>query len=199
MARIEFFFDVASPYTWLAVDRIVEVAESTGAELVWRPMLLGGLFKTVGNTMPAALAPRGAWMLADLGRIATQTGTPLRFPANFPPNSLGAMRACAGVPDAALPAFARAIFHAYWFDNLDPSDPSTLRAAATEAGLDPDAVLASVADPDVKAKLRATTDEAAKRGAFGAPTFFVQRDDGDEAMFWGQDRVDQLAWYLGAS
>lgn len=175
---IEFFFDFASPYTYLAATQIEAVAQRAGAELIWRPFLLGGVFKSVGNAPPAVLAPRGAYMLQDLGRWARFYGVPLRFPSTFPVNSLLAMRALQGMSRAERPAAAHRVFHAHWVEDRDISDPAVLTPLLGEAAL------ARANDPEVKDRLRRTTEEAVTRGAFGAPTFFV-----GETMFFGNDRL----------
>lgn len=175
---IEFFFDVASPYTYLASTQIEAVAQRAGAELIWRPFLLGGVFKQVGNLPPAVLAPRGAYMLADLGRWARAYGVPLKVPSSFPINSLLPMRVFQGASRGERAAMAHRVFHAHWAEGLDVSDPAVLGPLVGEAAM------ARATDPEVKDRLRRGTEEAVTRGAFGAPTFFV----GDE-MFFGNDRL----------
>lgn len=175
---IEFFFDVASPYTYMATTQIEAVAERAGAELIWRPFLLGGVFKAVGNLPPAVLAPRGAYMLEDLGRWARFYKVPFRFPSNFPINSLLPMRVFQGLSRAERPAVAHRVFRAHWVDGQDISDPAVLAPLVGEAAM------AAASDPEVKERLRRGTEEAVARGAFGAPTFFV-----GEQMFFGNDRL----------
>lgn len=189
MPTVEFFFDVASPYSYLAATRIEAIAADCGARLVWRPFLLGGVFKLTGNRPPAALVPRGRYMLADLHRWASFYGVPFAMPASFPPNTLLAMRALIALPPERLPAAAHALFHAYWVDGRDLSDPRVL-AAATGAE-----AVARASDPAVKQALIAAVQEAVDRGAFGAPTFFV---DGDQ-MFFGNDRLPFVEQALRAS
>lgn len=175
---IEFFFDIASPYSYLASTQVEGLSARTGAAVRWRPFLLGGVFRAVGNTPPVALAARQPYLLKDLYRWAAHYGVPFNFPSFFPVNSLVPMRALAGLPEAEVPAAAAALFRAHWAEERDPSDAAVLtdllgaeRVALASAG-------------EVKAALRETTDEAVRRGAFGAPTFFV----GDE-MFFGNDRL----------
>ncbi|MCB9760534.1 MAG: 2-hydroxychromene-2-carboxylate isomerase [Alphaproteobacteria bacterium] len=175
---IEFYVDVASPYTYLATTQVASLAERTGAAVRWRPFLLGGVFKATGNTPPATLPARARYMLQDLYRWAADYGVPFNFPAAFPVNSLTAMRALTSLDADALPQATARMMTAYWVEGRDPSDPAVI---ADVLGAD---ALAAAADPAVKAALRAHTDRAIERGAFGAPTFFV----GDQ-MFFGNDRL----------
>lgn len=175
---IEFFFDVASPYSYLASTVITEVGARAGAPVRWRPFLLGGVFRAVGNQPPATLAVRAPYMLTDLHRWAQRYGVPFQMPSFFPINSLLPMRALASLPEDALPAAAGAVFRAHWAEGRDPSDPAVLAAL-----IGADAV-AAAQSPAVKEHLRANTEEAVARGAFGAPTFFVGAE-----MYFGNDRL----------
>ena len=178
MATIEFFFDVASPYTYLATTQIDAVGARAGATVRWRPFLLGGVFRATGNQPPAAVASRQPWLLRDLFLWAEHYGVPFQFPACFPINALLPMRAIAGFDEAEIPAVAARIFRAYWVDGQDPSDPAVLTALLGEEAV------ARASAPEVKERLRQNTDEAVARGAFGAPTMFI----GDQ-MFFGNDRL----------
>jgi 2-hydroxychromene-2-carboxylate isomerase len=190
---VEFFFDVGSPYSYLAATRMDALLARTGAQVVWRPFLLGGLFKAVGNTMPAQLAAKARYMLADLMRWAREYDVPFQFSSRFPQNSLRAMRAATFAADRERASpFALALFRAYWVEDRDITADATLTAAATTAGLDGGELLAGCELPAVKDALRAATEEAARRGAFGAPTFFV-----GEQMFWGNDRLSFVEQALG--
>jgi 2-hydroxychromene-2-carboxylate isomerase len=176
---IDFFFDVASPYSYLASTRIDRLAAAVGAPVRWRPFLLGGVFKAVGNEPPATLAARAGWMLRDLHAWAERAGVPFAFSPSFPMNSLLPMRALAGLPDDALRPAAHRLFAATWAEGLDPSQPAVLAALLGEDAL------ARAAAQDSKDRLRATTDAAIAAGAFGAPTFLV-----DGVLFFGNDRLD---------
>lgn len=175
---IEFFFDIASPYSYLAATQIDDLGERVGVTVRWRPFLLGGVFKAVGNQPPATLPSRGQYMLKDLHRWAAAYQQPFTFPSTFPMNSLLAMRALTALDEPARPEAALGLFRAYWVDDRDLTRPEVIADIIGE-----DAPARSVL-PEVKGALRATTDEAVERGAFGAPTIFV----GDE-MFFGNDRL----------
>ena len=175
---IEFFFDVASPYSYLAATQIEAVGGRAGVAVHWRPFLLGGVFRATGNQPPVSVAQRRPYLLRDLARWADRYGVPFVFPDFFPINSLVPMRALAALSDVALPSAARRLFDAHWVAGYDPSDVPKLTALLGEHSV------ARASDPEVKARLRANTEEAVSRGAFGAPTMFV----GDE-MFFGNDRL----------
>jgi len=186
MKRVEFFYDYTSTYSYIAHREIERVAAATGAELVFRPMVLGFVFKATGNSMPASVPAKGAYMMRDVARWAHRHGLPFQVPSVFPVNSIRALRgAVAALQDGVLPAYHHAVMTAYWGDGKDIGDRDVLVAVANGAGLDGEALITRTDDPAVKEQLKANTDEAVRRGVFGAPTFFV----GDE-MFWGNDRLD---------
>jgi 2-hydroxychromene-2-carboxylate isomerase len=188
MKTIEFWFDFGSPTTYLAHTQLPRIARETGADLVYRPMLLGGVFKASGNVSPVTVAAKGRWMLQDLQRWARHWGVPFTFNPHFPINTLTLMRGAIGLQLRQPADFGRyvdAVFTALWVRPRDLGDPATLAAVLGAAGFDAEAFAALVADPEVKAALVAATEEAVARGAFGAPTIFV-----GETMFFGQDRLD---------
>jgi 2-hydroxychromene-2-carboxylate isomerase len=185
---VEFFFDFGSPTTYLAHTQLPRIAAETGATLVYRPMLLGGVFKATGNASPVSVPAKGRWMGGDIARWAKRWGVPFAFNPFFPINTLTLMRGAAGLQLRQPEAFTRyvdAVFHAMWVAPRNLGDAATLAAVLTEAGLDAEAFTALVGDAEVKASLVANTEEAVARGVFGAPTCFV-----GEAMFFGQDRLD---------
>ena len=141
--------------------------------------------------MPA----KGRYVFADLARFARRYGVSLRVNPHFPVNTLVLMRAAAGVQTHAperLQAFLQAVFKAMWVDGLNVGEAAVASQALADAGFDPAQVFAWAGEADVKATLRATTDEAVARGAFGAPTMFVNGE-----MFFGQDRLDFVREALG--
>jgi len=186
--RLEYFFDFGSPTSYLAWTQLPGIVAETGAELVWRPMLLGGVFKATGNASPVSVPAKGRWMGADIARWARRYGVPFRFNPHFPINTLTLMRGAAGLQLRAPEQFARyceVVSKALWEEARNLGDPAILAATLAAAGFDVEAFTELVGDPEVKARLVATTEEAVARGVFGAPTFFV-----GEAMFFGQDRLD---------
>jgi 2-hydroxychromene-2-carboxylate isomerase len=192
---VEFFFDFGSPTSYLAWTQLPALAAGCGAAVVWRPMLLGGVFKATGNASPVTVPAKGRWMLGDIASWARRYGVPLAFNPHFPINTLTLMRCAAGLLQRQPADFERygvAVFNAIWQHKRNLGDAAVVAAVLTEAGFDAEAVLALAADPGVKAALAATTDEAVARGVFGAPTFFV-----GEQMFFGQDRLDFVREALG--
>jgi 2-hydroxychromene-2-carboxylate isomerase len=184
---VEFFFDVGSPTAYLAYTQLPALAASCGAQVVWRPMLLGGVFKATGNASPVSVPAKGRWMNDDLQRWARRYGVPLVFNPHFPINTLTLMRAAVGMQMREPAGFLRyldVVFGAMWREPRNLGDLEVLAQVLREGGFDPAHVAALAADPEVKAQLIANTEEAVARGAFGAPTFFVGTQ-----MFFGQDRL----------
>jgi 2-hydroxychromene-2-carboxylate isomerase len=183
MKRVDFFFDLSSPYSYMAATQMKGLVERTGATVAWRPMVLGAVFKTVGNDMPARVPNKARWMMQDLSRWAEHYGVPFKMSSHFPLNTIKAMRLIL-VDEAKAAAVASAGFGGMWAEDRDITSDAELRRIAELGGLDATAALAAIETPAVKERLRANTDEAVARGAFGAPTFLV----GDE-LFWGNDRL----------
>lgn len=191
MATIECFFDCSSPWTYLGFHNIQPLAAEFGAEIVWRPILVGGLFNTInpsvyhGREHPVPAKQRyQAKDMADWARLA---GITITWPTTvFPVNSVKAMRGClvAEREDALVP-YATAAFEFYWGEDRDISQDNVLTDVARRANLDPDRIAAGMAEAEIKDQLRANTEELARRGGYGSPTFFVNGDD----MYFGNDRI----------
>lgn len=186
---IEFFFDCSSPWTWLGFESIQPLAADLGVEVTWRPILVGGVFNAVNDSVYAQRAnpvpAKARYMVKDLRDWARLQGLEITFPPSvFPVNSVKAMRACCWLGQDCVP-FARAAFRAYWTDDRDLSDDTVLRDVAAAAGVDAAAMFAAIGNDAVKAQLRANTDDLIARGGFGSPTIFVGGDD----MYFGNDRM----------
>jgi len=190
VAKLEFFFDCSSPWTYLAFTRIGAIAERAGAKIAWRPILVGGVFNAVNKDVYDRRAnpdPRkSAYSEKDLQDWARLCGIRIGKPSVFPVRAVAAMRAviAADEQDRLVP-FARVLFDAYWGDDEDISQRPVLEAAARRAGLEPVALLARSEDDDIKTRLRANTDELIARGGFGSPTIFINEND----MYFGNDRL----------
>ena len=189
--RLTFYYDFSSPWSYLGSTQVERVARDNGAEVEWRPILLGALFKAIGTAMVPLYEQsqaRQRYQGRDLHHWADHWGVPFRFPSNFPTNSVTALRLVLAAGDADLPRLSHAIYRAYWADNQDITDREVLARLASTLGLDGPALVARTEDPTIKARLREYTDGAVARGVFGVPTFFV-----GETMFFGQDRFDFVA------
>ena len=179
----EFWYDFSSPFAYLASTQVEALARRSGAELVWRPFLLGALFHDIGTPDVPLLSfaeSKQHFLRADMARFARAYGVPFRFPSRFPMRTVTALRMALAAGDD-LPALSHALFRALWVDDRDIADESELRSITREAGLDPALVDRAA---EFKQPLFAATDQAKARGLCGAPSFVV-----DDFVFWGQDRL----------
>lgn len=190
--RIEFFFDLSSPWTCLAFHNIQPIAAEAGVTIRWRPILVGGVFNAVNPSVYAGRAdpdgPKMRHMLKSLADWARYSGIEMRFPSpHHPVRSVLAMRIATSLESdqPTLRRFAAAAFAAYFCDQRNLDDPAELSAIAADIGLDGPALLSAAASDPVKARLRASTEELVSRGGFGSPTIFVDGDD----MYFGNDEL----------
>ncbi|WP_324728849.1 2-hydroxychromene-2-carboxylate isomerase, partial [Pseudomonas chlororaphis] len=160
----------------------------TGSQLIYQPMLLGGVFKVTGNASPISIPAKGRYMLQDLARYARRYEVPLAFNPHFPINTLLLMRAVTGMQlrhPQRFVAFIDCLFRALWVEKRNLNDQAIVAAVLSEGGFDPLEVLALTNDEEVKNALKDKTEQALQRGVFGAPSMFV-----DNQLFFGQDRLD---------
>lgn len=189
---IEFFWEPGSPYTYLAATQIEKLAQENDATVVWKPFLLGKVFEARGMKLPASIPAKAQYMFKDLARWSQQYQVPLVMPKVFPVHSLLASRAAIAAHQLGHESVAaKAILHCYWGEGEDISQADVLAAAFAKAGLDGKAILERTQDQSVKDQLKTNTEDAIKRGVFGAPTMFA-----GESMFWGNDRLDHLRLVL---
>ncbi|MGE4242016.1 2-hydroxychromene-2-carboxylate isomerase [Ramlibacter sp.] len=188
---IEFFFDCSSPWTYLAFHNIQPLAAEYGMEIEWRPVLVGGIFNAVNQEV---YANRGSPVRAklryqrkDLQDWARVAGLIIRMPPTaHPVNSVKAMRgAIVFQKEGNLLPYAKAVFEAFWRDDLDISQDDVLVEVCRRAGLDSTRLFEGIAKQEIKDELRANTDECIARGGFGSPTLFVDKVD----MYFGNDRL----------
>jgi 2-hydroxychromene-2-carboxylate isomerase len=189
---LEFLFDFGGPNSYLAHKSLPEICARTGAEVQYVPILLGGLFKLTNNQAPmlryAETPAKRNYEMLEFDRFVKTHALPFKMNPRFPINSLYLMRgAVAARRLGCFAPYVDAVMAAMWEDGADMSDAQIVREVLDKAGLDSAALLTLADDPEVKAELIASTETAAKRGAFGVPTFFV----GDE-MFWGKERLGQV-------
>jgi 2-hydroxychromene-2-carboxylate isomerase len=185
---VEFYFDLGSPATYLAYTQLPKICAQTDTQLIYIPLLLGGVFKATGNASPATVPAKGRYMFQDLDRYAKRYGVPLKFNPHFPINTLMLMRAVTGMQlrhPERFAAFIDCLFKALWVDGRSLDEPATVAAVLSENGFDPQEVLALTGDEEVKALLKDNTEIAVQRGVFGAPSMFV-----DNRLYFGQDRLD---------
>ncbi|KAF1070053.1 MAG: 2-hydroxychromene-2-carboxylate isomerase [Pseudomonas citronellolis] len=185
---VEFYFDFGSPTSYLAYTQLPALCAAAGAELVYRPILLGGIFQATGNASPMEVPAKGRYTAQDMQRYARRYGVELHMNPHFPINTLLLMRAATGV-QARQPerfeALLECLFNGMWVQRKNLGDAAQLGEWLTAAGFDPLALLALAGEQSTKDLLKANTEQAVKRGLFGAPTMFV-----GEQMFFGQDRLD---------
>ena len=184
---VEFWFEFASTYSYPTSQRIADEAKRVGRNVLWRPFLLGPIFKQQGwNDSPFNLYPaKGAYMYRDLERLCRNHDLPWRKPSSFPRNGLLAARvACAALNEPWMPEFARRVYRANFAHDENISKPDVILACLTGVAPDPEAALAAGADADAKACLRKHTERAVELGIFGAPSFLVNGE-----LFWGDDRL----------
>lgn len=192
MATLEFFFDLSSPWTYLAFANVQDVIARTGAEVMYRPILVGGVFNAVNQQIYAARENPDNRKFAHSFKVlkdwAALAGITMNFPNQYhPAKSVNAMRmACALEDDQpALAAFARAAFEGFIGRGENLDDPETLVAFANHAGLDGGAIRERSTTDEIKARLRTNTDEVIARGGYGSPTMFVDTND----MYFGNDQL----------
>lgn len=187
---LEFFFDYISPTAFIAQAIVPDIIARTGADLALRPIFLGGVMQATGNKPPATVPAKGRYMRRDLQRQCKRYGLTLHFNPHFPMMNTRIL-AGATLRLKADPKLQMQVFQAGWKhvwtrpDGIDIGDEAQLVSALCSDGLDGEALWALGTDPETKQMLRANTEEAVTRGAFGAPTFFV-----GEEMFFGHDRLD---------
>jgi len=187
--KVEFFYDCSSPWTYLAFSRIEELARRYGAELVWKPILVGGVFNAVNPSVYEHRAhpvkAKARYADKDLQDWAALYGLKIGHPSVFPVNSVKAMRgAFVAQEHGKIALYSRLVFESYWGEDRDIGQDAVLREIVRAAGLDEAEFFAKIARPEYKDKLRANTDELIERGGFGSPTMFV-----DGSMFFGNDRL----------
>lgn len=177
--KVEFFYDYVSIYSYLADSQLRYLS---GADIVYRPMFLGAVMEATGNRPPGTVKAKGRYLQTDIERWAKRYSLTFRMNPVFPQNTLKALRlALVAQKKGVFEAVHQQLFDAMWVHEKDLNDEDVLAEIAAKAALS----LEDIEDVAIKDELKANTNEAVERGAFGAPTFFV----GDQ-MFFGNDRFD---------
>lgn len=179
---VEFFFDYVSPYSYLADFQLTLF---NNIEIIYRPMLLGAVMQATNNKPPGIIPSKGAYIAKDLELWSRHYGIPFRLNSIFPQNTLTALRlAIACQREDNFQLIHQALFKAMFVDNLDLSNTDILRDILNQQQLDSDELIIKATESSIKEELKRNTNEAVARGAFGAPTFFI-----DGEMFFGNDRL----------
>ena len=190
--HIDFYFDLSSPYSYLAATQLEAIANRHGATIAWKPLVLAAVFKAQGNVMPAVCVPKAQYMVKDLARWAEHYGVPFQMSSRFPLPTIRGMRLIIAAESSGRSGeLAKSLFTGMWERDLDISSDAVLRTLVSECGLSADELMAATETSAVKDKLRAYTDEAISRGVFGAPAMMV-----DGELFWGNDRLHFLEQQL---
>lgn len=185
-SKIEFYYDYVSVYSYLANSQLDQLASRTGAEIVYRPMFLGGVMEATGNRPPATIKPKGRYLMSDVDRWCTRYSLPFKMNPVFPQNTINALRlALVAQQRNEFSAIHQALFDAMWVKEENISDKTTLTTVIDRAGFAADDYMEDISNQEIKDRLKSNTDEALQRGAFGAPTFYV-----GEQMFFGNDRFE---------
>ena len=191
MAHVEFFYDLSSPWTYLAFNNIQPILAETGADITWRPFLVGGVFNAVNSSVYQARAepmdPKVVHNYRWLHEWAQVAGLPLVFPtAHHPVKSLLAMRACCVLEEdqPTLQRFSQAIFGAYFVRGENIDEPAVIQAIADQCGLDGASLVSGTAEQSIKDQLRSNTEEAIARGAYGSPTMLIS-----DVLYFGNDQL----------
>jgi 2-hydroxychromene-2-carboxylate isomerase len=191
--KIEFWYEFASTYSYLAAMRIEAAAAAAGVAVEWKPFLLGPIFHAQGwDNSPFNIYPtKGRYMVRDMERLAAERGLRFALPKPFPQNSLLAARlALVGAEEGWIAPFTRAVFTAEFADGAQIADRGVLASILDGLRLDSQRLLSRTEQPEIKDRLKRQTGKAQELGIFGAPSFVC----GGE-LFWGDDRLEQaLAW-----
>jgi len=202
MTTFDFYFDLSSPWTFLAFHNIQPIIRENSAQIIWKPFLVGGVFNAVNQDVYAARENPDNRKFIHSFRVlkdwAALAGLPMNFPSeHHPVKSVHAMRLCCALEEdqAALHKFATAAFSAYYGEQRNLDDPQVLVAIANEVGLDGPALSAQTQQQEIKDRLRANTEEAIARGAYGSPSIFVPFGEG-ERMYFGNDQLPLVNWAI---
>ena len=190
--NIDFYFDFGSPTAYLAFTQLQLIAKRNGVNLIFHPILLGGIFKATGNSPPAAIPAKGLYMMRDLQRYAEKYQVPYERNPFFPVNTLSLMRGAVSYQNNGdFERYVNVIFHNMWVEPKNLNDENVLKKVLIDNNFEYDDFLKRITDQKTKDQLISNTEKVVQKGAFGAPTIFI-----GEEMFFGQDRMDFIEQYL---
>ena len=187
---IDFYFEFSSPYGYIAANLVDDLEKRTGRAVMWRPMLLGPVFKLTGQAPLVEIPLKGEYSKRDFPRTARLHKIPYNHPPKFPIGTAAAVRAFYWVADRdpeQARKLAKALYHSYFADGRDIGPPAAVVEVARSVGVDGDALAAALEDPAVKERAKQEVDAAIAAGVFGSPFFIV-----DGEPFWGCDRMPML-------
>ncbi len=191
---VDFYYDYGSVNAYFAWTQLPALCANAGATLNYKPMLLGGVFKSTGNTSPMLVEAKAAYLKKDIVRYAEHYGVPYVMNPYFPVNTVAIMRgALWAAATEHLEQYNKAMFEAVWVEQKNMSDPEVIAQVLKNAGFAAEAIIEATGQPEIKQALIDATNEAVERGVFGAPTMFVAGQ-----MFFGQDRLKWVEKALGA-
>ena len=193
MKEVEYFFDCSSPWTYLSFEGILEVAKNREIEVIWKPILVGGIFNSINPSVYESrknpIEEKMNYSQKDLQDWAKLRGITINWPRIFPINSVKAMRgAFYFIDKGGIESYLKSIFEAYWTDGSDISDLETLLKIIESNGADMSEYKDFIETPEVKERLIQNTQELMERGGFGSPTFFIDKTD----MYFGNDRIQLM-------
>ena len=191
---LDFYFDFSSPYGYLASAKIDDLAAKYGRSVTWRPILLGAVFKITGGQPLPTIPLKGSYALHDMMRMARMLQVAFKMPPKFPISATAPSRAFYWLHDrdpARAKALARALYHGYFAEGRDISNPEVTGNIAGKLDIDKEELLRALNEPAVKERLRTEVDAAIERGVFGSPYIVI-----DGEPFWGADRLDQMEKWL---
>ncbi len=184
--KIEFYFDFASPTAFLAFKRLQQLQAKYSADIEYKGVLLGGVFKATGNTSPILLAPKGRYMALDLPRFAKRYQVEMNFNPYFPLNTLPLMRGYYAAKEMSVEMeYLNKVFNGMWVEKVNFSEPEALIQVVKDLNINAEQFQTLVSSDSIKGQLKDTTSELVKRGGYGVPTMYLGKD-----MFFGQDRLD---------
>lgn len=185
--QLDFYFDFSSPNGYMAWSQMPGLLERTGCEVIYYPVLLGGIYKTLGNPV-VPIKQKTDYVPIDLARVAQELSVPFIMNSGFPINTVALLRgALVAQEEGFFMEYADAVYKAVWAENKNVADPAVVGEVLAAAGIDAQKLMSRIGEDAIKEKLKTNTQEAVDRSVFGIPTFFV----GDE-MFWGRDRMHHV-------